>query len=1057
MGYRLCVPLLLSISGACALVYQVAWTRELRLVFGASTAASACVLAVFMGGLGLGGLVLGKKADTKENPLGWYSSLEIGVAFLALASPLLIALFRQAYLALGGAQAMGDTLATLVRLLFSAAVLGTPVFLMGGTLPAAARAAFDLSDEGRRTPAFLYAANTLGAVAGAALTTFFLLEIFGTRNTIWLAALANLAVGVSARPVSRKLPAPAASVPCVENAASGTGPGAPPSKLFVLSAAALVGFVFFLMEIVWYRMLAPVLGGSTYTFGMVLIVALAGIGAGGFMYAMGDRRAPATYYGFALTCGAEAFLIALAFALGDRLAVLAGLLHSLAAAGFGAQVFAWMLVALIVVFPPALAAGYQFPLLISLLGKGGENVGRHIGLAYAANTAGAIAGALAGGFGLLPLLSAPGCWRLVAFLLAALSAWVLWLARSRENRGPALVPAGFVLLFTLFFILAQGPTAAWRHSGIGANRAGLSANSKNDIEDWRRLVRRGLVWEAEGVESSVGILQTDGLAFYINGKCDGNAVHDRGTQIMSGVISAVLHPNPRRALVVGLGTGSTAGWLADAPGIERVDVVELEEAVLEMARRSTPVNRNVLSNPKVRIHIADGREYLLCSKETYDIIISEPSNPYRAGIASLYSLEFYQSVAARLNPGGVFAKWLQGYEVDTQTVKTVYTTLGEVFPEIETWFTKTNDLHLVCRKDSARHDVTRLRTALARAPFREALVNTWGAADLEGFLAHRIAGPKLAKAVLKEGRSMGLLNTDDIMQIEFGFARSLSQPVLFETMDVHKTARETGDWPPDNLEGAVDWSLAEEYLLASDLLEDGICPVYPWISPELQDLPRLINLFTAKDYAGARRIINSLERPLRAPLLTAAAAYALADAGEITAVTLAQQIADILPAEADVARALYSQRKGNPGEALALLEKVIGYYRDTPWGNALFLQRALSQLEDLAAQDSARAESASALLEKPFCLGRANEARMGTRLFTASRVQDGAKTLLSAVKDYGPCFPWTDEFVRARRAAYAEGNDPFALEAFDDVERFDAGAPKRFTLSPAREGTAEPR
>src|SRR5262249_45282173 len=245
--------------------------------------------------------------------------------------------------------------------------------------------------------------NTLGAVVGAAASTFVLLEVLGTRRMLWAATLVNVAVAITARSLAR-------SVPDQKQALAAAAAG-PPAKAhrFVLAPAAAVGFAFFLMELVWYRMLGPLLGGTVFTFGLILATALLGIGIGGALYGRFVRGRP-TLAAFAMTSLLEALLVALPFAAGDRVAVLALLLRPLGALGFGGYVASWAVVTSLVVLPVAIVAGIQFPLLIALLGPARKDVGRHIGLAYAANTFGAIAGALAGGFGLLPLLSAPGCW-----------------------------------------------------------------------------------------------------------------------------------------------------------------------------------------------------------------------------------------------------------------------------------------------------------------------------------------------------------------------------------------------------------------------------------------------------------------------------------------------------------------------------------------------------------------------------------------------------------------------------------------------------------------------
>src|SRR4051812_37700293 len=196
------VALLLFVSGMCALVYQMAWLREFRLIFGASTAASAAVLAIFMGGLGLGSLWLGHRADKQAKPLRFYGNLELIIAISAALTPFLLYAVRQAYIATGGSTVLGLTGAPVARLVLAALVLVVPPFLMGGTLPAAARSAENDQDVGRRNLALLYGANTLGAVTGSALATFFLVEMFGTHKTLWAACLVNALIALVARSVS---------------------------------------------------------------------------------------------------------------------------------------------------------------------------------------------------------------------------------------------------------------------------------------------------------------------------------------------------------------------------------------------------------------------------------------------------------------------------------------------------------------------------------------------------------------------------------------------------------------------------------------------------------------------------------------------------------------------------------------------------------------------------------------------------------------------------------------------------------------------------------------
>ena len=266
-------------------------------------------------------------------------------------------------------------------------------------------------------------------------------------------------------------------------------------------------------------------------------------------------------------------------------------------------------------------------------------MGKHTGLVYLWNTIGAILGALAGGFGFIPLFSATGCWKGVVVILLTLGFAALALHwRQSRNYVFGLVVIPVLFSSSLVFLNARGPTAAWRHSSIGVGLAPqLGQMNRNELQSWLNDYRRQIIWEKDGIESGLGILANDSISLIINGKSDGNAREDAGTQVMAPMIGAILHPGPKKAMVLGLGTGSSAGWLGQIGSIDKVDVVELEPAVLEMVRRSSPVNHNVLGNRKVNVIIGDGREFLLTTKDKYDLIVSEPSNPYRAGISSLYT------------------------------------------------------------------------------------------------------------------------------------------------------------------------------------------------------------------------------------------------------------------------------------------------------------------------------------------------------------------------------------------------------------------------------------
>lgn len=1023
---------LLFLSGLCALVYQVAWTREFRLVFGASTAASAAVLAIFIGGLGVGGLLIGPRADRHPRPLWLYARLEALVAITAALTPLLLALARSAYIAAGGTLALGLAGGTLVRLVLSAVVLAVPTVLMGGTLPAAARAVEIASEQGRRNVAALYGVNTLGAVAGAFVGTFFMIEAFGTRRTLWLACLLNLLVSVLARQVDRLVPEPAsAAAPPQEELRA----AAPPR--FVLAAAAVVGFAFFLMEIVWYRMLGPILGGTVFTFGLILATALLGIGLGGAAYALARENRPATLGGFAATCLLEALCLAAPLALGDRVALLAAVLRGLGGLSFAGFVSGWAIVTALVVLPASFVAGYQFPLLVGLLGSGREDLGRQIGLAYAFNTGGAIVGSLAGGFGLLPALSATGVWRATALVLLGLGSWAAVRAARRLRLG--LLGPSALGLATVALLAATGPTAVWRHSQIGAGRVRLPPASPNAYEDWWRGLQSRIVWERDGVESSVALaIDGPGLAFLLNGKNDGNTRADAPTMVMSGLIGAALHERPRTAMVIGLGTGCTAGWLAAAPGVARVDVVELEPRILDVARDAAPVNRAVLDNPSVHVSIGDAREALLVTKRRYDIVFSQPSNPYRAGVASLFTREYYEAVRGRLEPGGFFLQWVQTYEVDVPTIRTVYATLRSAFPHVETWQVGRGDLVLLASERAPRYSADALRARIGREPFRSALRTLWDAEDLEGFLAWFVAGDGVARDVLARESH---LNTDDRNVVEFGFARSLGRAGLFDVAMLREAAALRGDDRPSLL-GQVDWSRTETARMTFHPQESMAPLLWPRLRPELRAAGRFWDRVLVGDHRAAVAAWEALPPATQAALTPRTVARSLAEIGDERAVSWIERLAPASPHEASALRGLLRVRQGRIEEALPDLEASLLAYREDPWPDPGLMRRVIEAAGDAAA--AGQAARLLPVLRAPFVLRAFDDARLVALAQAFSRlgpVPECAQTIAGLE----PLVPWVHDWLELRVRCYEAAGDPRVAAARADLGRFLSREPRRFS------------
>lgn len=1045
-------------SGLCALIYQTAWQRELRLIFGASTAASAAVLAIFMAGLGLGGALLGARADKHRRPLELYGNLEALIAASTALTPALVWLARKVYVALGGTMALGLVGGSIVRLLLAALLLAVPTLLMGGTLPAAARAAETPEDVRRRALAVLYGVNTLGAVAGAALSTFFLFEVFGTQQTLWLACLVNGLVAVAARVASRSMPeqgsaadaaapapapvsapAPAPVAEPVAVAAAKAPEGVAPPR-FVLGAAAAVGFAFLLMELVWYRMLSPLLGGSTFTFGLILIVALLGIGLGGAAYAAWGQDKPATLRGFALTCLAEAFFMALPYALGDRMAVLAMMLRSLEGFGFLGLVSSWAVVASLVIVPAAFISGVQFPLLLALLGRGRDNVGRQVGLTYAWNTVGAILGSLAGGFGLMPLLTAPGTWKLAVALLLALGGGALVLSLTREKQAGRLWLPAAVGALAVFMLMQEGPTAGWRHNPIGAGRVRLERPTLNALRTFLDTPRREMQTEYEGLESSVGVRLVDGPSFYVNGKSDGGSISDASTQIMSGLVGMLLHPQPKQALVIGLGTGSTAGWIGAAPEMERVDVVEIEPAILKFAEQCAPVNQQVMSNPKVHTFIGDAREVLLASPKQYDIIFSEPSNPYRAGIASLFTQDFYQAARQRLAPGGLFIQWLQAYEIDTTTIRSAYATLASVFPSVETWQTNSADLLLIATEAPLAYDADQMRARLAQEPFRTATRVAWQTDELEGVLAHYLGNDALTRS-LAEGQE-ALISTDDRSFMEFAMARTVGRRELASLrMALRVGASVMKVDRPQVSRGSVNWERVEEQrMVAAASTQNQLLPPPVTLTPSLRQRGEFLELLVRGDVGNAVRRWREAGWQPRGLVELTMVGRALAHMGDEAALPFLEQLRAQAPMEANVLLGELRLRQGRWTEAFTALDQAYAELHREPWGQRSVTSLLMRSTQELAQKEPTLGRRLYAHFEKPFAAYALETQRHKTRLELARQL-DWHGLCQGALEPYAQHPLWEKRFLAERYECYEATRSPLREQALASLNEFLADEP----------------
>ena len=1041
---QLALALILMLSGFCSLVYQTVWLREFRLVFGGAAPAAAAVMAVFMGGLGFGGRLFGSWVERVGRPFRFYARLELGIAIAAVASPLMLDLARSLYLKTGGTAGMGIGPATCLQLLMTVLVLGVPCFLMGGTLPAAMKFAQRDDDPRRSTTAFFYGINIAGAVCGAVLSTFWLLPALGNKGALTIAVIANLGIALAAGFISLLQEKEARQlVPADEQAPGETVVAKAPAS-FVLAAAFISGFTFFVAELVWYRVSTPLLGGSVYGFGLVLCVVLSGMGIGGLLYALILKKAEPSIAGFTVVSALQAFSILLPFALGDRIAHLALILNdSLRGVGLGEMALGWAVVMSTLAFLPSLLSGIQFPLLVSLLGRGNAGVGQQLGRAYLWNTFGSITGSLLGGFLLVPLLGLKGCWLLAALLVAAMSAASL-LLQLRRLDGVAgsfaerftwngRVALAALMVCGFFAFGTTGPSAVWMHTPIGYGRVRQDYRTALGLETWQRDAQRSLVQAYDGRETSVAVVGGLQYAFLTNGKSDGSAVDDASTQVMLGVTGAILHPNPQTACVVGLGTGTTAGWLADVPGMQRVDVLELEDEIRKVAKYFDPVSRGAMQNPRINNITGDAREFLLTQGENYDLIVSEPSNPSRAGVANLYTREFYRNASQRLNKNGIFCQWLQGYEVEPAAITTVISTLRQVFPKVEVWATQNVDMLLVCSNEDAPWQLESLRKRVRLEPMAEALHRFWKTDTAEGFLTGCIASSDYCTAL---AASSNIVNTDDMNRLEFSFARSVAKGEN-RSFQLARAAMRAGGFIP-KVDAAIDMKqyCAERLHTPGRLWQSASSEMLPADAPpEIRARVESLKLFWNKNYAGY------LAQPMpAAPVLADHVLQAVAKArtGAPDAFAAIDVIAPLSATDADFLRAITCRVQRQPAAMLDHVEHGLDNLLKAPWCHVPLVEESMNLLAELAR--SKKVAQDPRLFEIFDKLGRdypvhiARDIMLGARCELA--MQWKVPQQLAAIESLGQPYPWRGRALVLRANAFMQVNDPRLGEALADMTRF---------------------
>jgi predicted membrane-bound spermidine synthase len=688
------------VSGLAGLLYQVVWTRYLALFLGHTSYAVVAVLVAFMGGLAAGNALLGSKVDALRRPLFFYACLEAGIGLYAVLFPVYFEGVHLLFLSLVRSIHPEGMSRLALQFVFAGITILLPTVLMGATLPVLTKFVTRSLSELRGKVAALYAINSAGAVVGIILADWWWIPSLGLESVVQVGATMSLSIALLAYVISVK----SGEGFVVERKAAGPEPV---TESFTerewkvaLFAVGISGFVAMLYEVAWTRLLALVLGSSTHAYSLMLATFISGIAVGSWLVFVW-RRAVNTLVAFAWAelALAGTLLVSLGFydLLPYSFAHLADWIARKPAA-YPLYELTQALMCFGVLFLPAVCLGMTLPLASRVATVDLQRAGRSVGRVFAVNTLGTVLGAAMTGLVFLPSLGLAVTLAL-GIGLNGLIAWVVLVSR----RGPVLKPAVQALGVTALLMLLVGWMLGERWSRTLALGLWRDARPPASVEEFRRRADVGdLAYHRDGAGSTVALLAITNLAgqrnlsLKVNGKADASSGDDMSTQMLLGHLPMLLHPAAQSVLVVGAGSGVTVGTVLQHPGVQSVSLVEISPEVVEVAREHfAPFNHDALRNPRCRTRIEDAKTFLQTTSESYDVIITEPSNPWMAGVAAVFSQEYYQDCLARLKPGGLCAQWVQTYETDDETFATVVATFGTVFPHLSLWQTSTSDLVLI--------------------------------------------------------------------------------------------------------------------------------------------------------------------------------------------------------------------------------------------------------------------------------------------------------------------------------------------------------------------------
>ncbi|MGH7595832.1 MAG: fused MFS/spermidine synthase [bacterium] len=793
---QLVVALLFIFSGITGLIYQIVWFKYLSLFLGNTTYAQTVVLATFMGGLAIGAWLWGRRADASKRPLAVYAGLEIGIGVYCLLYPTFIGFVRDGFIAMvHAANLPSDGAAVLaLKFLLSLLTLLLPTVLMGGTLPVLVKALSQSLDESGKNVALLYFLNSLGAVMGSALGGFVFVPQIGLQASMLLTAIFNLAIGACALLLNQRASRPSESesemAPASERIFSAK------EMSVALLVAGISGMASMMYEIGWVRLLVLVLGSSTYSFSLMLIAFIAGITLGSWIVSSLITRIKNLFTFLAVCQAGAAMALCATLPLYGRLPyyfVHLGKILQRSETTYPIFLSLQFVFCFLVMVVPTIFLGMTLPVASRIATQSVGALGKSIGNVFSINTLGTVLGSLLAGLALIPFIGIKHTIEVGLGLNILMALLVLFYGAQTTPRL-RFAGAGLVLAVALVYFL-MAPNWSQSVSLSGVFRLIIqNTPAPKDYASFRGVFAdQKILYYREGRSATVAVGEdrdnpNPDRVLVVNGKADASAHGDLPTQTLVGQLPMLFHPQPDSVFVIGLGSGVTLGSVL-THDVKLVDCAEISPEIIEASEFFSAFNNKPLADARTHLYVDDALAFLKLTPRRYQVIVSEPTNPWIAGVGNLYTSEFLNLCKQRLADDGLMVQWFHVYEMDDKTARLAFRTFRSVFPHVTIWQAMTTDFILLGSKQPFAFDLATLQAKLTNERVKQNLARIQ-LDDLPTVLSLEI----MTQSALDQYIGMGELNTEDRPLLEYwapGAFFASSGPSGFFAYDERRDFRNT--------------------------------------------------------------------------------------------------------------------------------------------------------------------------------------------------------------------------------------------------------------------------